>query len=94
MRYRYSMTLPISRASFGSTPRPLRISMQTRRPHEEMHITPPIKQSYRFPYFIKGVPPHWKNPPPSVKLFRPFDDLKFRLKLRMLDKQRKNLPIK
>ncbi len=26
-----------------------------------------------FPYFIKGVPPHWRNSPPSVRIFVPFE---------------------
>ena len=27
----------------------------------------------RFPSFIKGVPPHWRNAPLSVRLFVPFE---------------------
>jgi hypothetical protein len=68
--------------------------MQSRNPRRELQIGPPVNQCYLFPYFIKGVPPYWKNPPPSVKLFRPFGDLKFRLQLRMLDKQRRKIHMK
>lgn len=58
-------------------------------PPSELQIGPRVNKCYRFPYFIKGVPPKWRNAPPSVKLFRPFGDLKFRLKLRMIDRQRR-----
>lgn len=87
------MTLPISRISLGSEARPLRVGMQGRDPRKDLVIKP-VNQCFKFPYFIKGIPPKWKNAPPSVKLFKPFDDLKFRLKLRMFDKQRRKLRMK
>lgn len=85
------MTVPVSRPSLRSMSRPLNIGMQSKNPREELLIVPPVNTCYRFPYFIKGVPPHWKNPPPSVQLFDPFSTLKFRLKLRVKDKKRKKL---
>jgi len=65
--------------------------MQTKNPKAELFIKP-VNQCYKFPYFVKGIPPKWKNSPPSVRLFSPFSDLKFRLRLRMLDKQRRKKP--
>lgn len=85
--------MPIARTLLGSKLRPLRVGMQTRNPRRELLIKP-VNQCYKFPYFIKGVPPKWKNAPPSVKLFSPFSDLIFRLKLRMLEKQRRKLDLK
>jgi len=64
--------------------------MQAKEPLHELRIGPLVNKRCQFPYFIKGVPPKWKNAPPSVKLFKPFDDLKFRLELefRLLDSRR------
>jgi len=82
------MSLPVRKSSITRPLHPY-LGMQTKYPQDGLRVDPSVNQCYKFPYFIKGVPPHWKNPPPSVKFFSPFGDLKFRLKLRMLDRQRR-----
>jgi len=62
--------------------------MQKVNPPGELSIKP-VDQCYKFSYFFKGVPSERKNAPFSVRFLASFGDLKFRLKLRMLEREQK-----